>query len=393
LLHATDAQFTQEFNLASEKSGFFSWMAGAFYMHDVVRYNNGGFSVFGNLSAIPGGEVTNPLFAIESTQPLNSYSAFAETYFQFNDATELTLGLRDTSDHRSITGVENFNPFFAAISGLPFTQIQYPRESRTDSGLTWRAVLDYKITSDNLVYASVNRGFKSGSYNNGQPGAAPVLPEKITAYELGLKSEFLDGRVRLNLAGYHYDYSELQQLVVVELTPTLVNAAAAKINGFEIGGEGSVTRDFVVTFGANYLRAKFSSFPDALLTTPNPSGGNNVTTGDATGNTLENSPKFTENIGARYSWDLADGKIDASLNYFHTSMFYWEPDNRLQQPAYGLLNGQMMWTNPDKRWSVRIWGKNLTNKQYYVFGTSESEGDSGTPGAPRTYGIGATVKM
>ena len=143
----------------------------------------------------------------------------------------------------------------------------------------------------------------------------------------------------------------------------------------------------------SYLRAKYSSFPAALLTTPNPAGGNNVTTGDATGNTLEDSPKFTENMGARYSWDVADGKLDASLNYFHTSMFYWEPDNRLQQPAYGLLNGQMMWTNPDKRWSVRIWGKNLTNKQYYVFGTSESEGDSDTPGAPRTYGIGATVKM
>jgi iron complex outermembrane receptor protein len=108
---------------------------------------------------------------------------------------------------------------------------------------------------------------------------------------------------------------------------------------------------------------------------------------------LEKSPKLTVNVGARYATQVAEGKLEGSVNYFHSSMFYWEPDNRLQQPAYGLLNAQLMWTNPSQLWSVRLWGKNLTNREYYAYGISESEGDSGTPAPPRTFGIGATIHI
>src|SRR3546814_4966741 len=83
--------------------------------------------------------------------------------------------------------------------------------SKTFKNFSPKVGLEFQATPGTLFYASVSRGFKSGTYNFGVPAGA-VDPEEITDYEIGMKSTFAGGRLRTNLSGFYYDYKDLQQI-------------------------------------------------------------------------------------------------------------------------------------------------------------------------------------
>jgi iron complex outermembrane receptor protein len=144
------------------------------------------------------------------------------------------------------------------------------------------------------------------------------------------------------------------------------------------------------------FKHNYGAFPGTPETTPNPVsvGGNSSSSAFTDGNVMIFSPTYTLHFGANYHASISGDheSVDVSANYTYNDGFYFEPGNRVKQPTFGLLNGQVAWNLPGDRCRVRIWGKNLTDTHYLLM-FSSSLNDSGAPAAPRTYGVAVDFKL
>jgi iron complex outermembrane recepter protein len=270
--------------------------------------------------------------------------------------------------------------------------------SKTFSNPSWRAVVDHKFTDTIMTYVRFDRGYKSGLFNLSSPGQPPVEPEKLNAYEVGLKSEFLDRQIRVNLAAYYYDYTNIQLGSANELGQNeLLNAASAHIKGGELETVFAPPLPFghlEFTISPAYLNAKYENFPGGPVLTPTGVGGNIETYGNLAGDTMIHAPKYTLSASASYSIPVGNDELAASANYYHNSGFYWQPDDSLEQPAYHLINGEMSYAfGTDQRYRVRVFGKNLTNTHYALWAIATTLGDIEGEANPRTYGVGFDFKL
>ena len=310
---ASYKQWSAEAHISSHFDGMFNFLLGGIYLdqkttNNAYYVNSFGLDYASGLLAaaaaaanpnIPAGLVfATPFYNNDEAKfRLKSYGIFGETYFEFNDKLKLTLGLRYNHDQKYLkarttylvdaAGNNPALPYGATdlsdalnYAGLDYDStepgIQPWAESNVSFGrLTGRAVLDYKISRNNLLYASFSRGYKSGGIN---PPLSPVFavpttfkPESINAYEIGSKNTFLDGTLQLNLTGFYYDYKNLQLARIVARTAVNDNVNA-KIYGIEAEAVISPTPDFVVNANFSWLKSKVSG--DTYLANPrDPSGG------------------------------------------------------------------------------------------------------------------------
>ena len=222
---------------------------------------------------------------------IKSYGLFGEAYFEFNDRLKLTAGLRYNNDKKSVTARSTLasflvphsltgdifaSPFvgsFDADPGTPGNQIIQARSVKFNK-LTGRAVLDFKVTDDNLLYASYSRGYKSGGIN---PPLQPIFsvpesfkPEQVDAFEIGSKNTFGNGALTLNLTAFYYKYKDLQLSKIVARTAVNDNVSA-DIYGFEVEGMVRPDPDWVINLGFSYLHTKVSE--DKFTSNPRDFGG------------------------------------------------------------------------------------------------------------------------
>lgn len=385
--------FQEELRLASNSDGPLSWQTGLFLLHSkaTLHPQTSLGLAFASAPAITGGE--NSVF---STLDTTSYAAFGEASYALATGTTLTGGLRYTHDNLDFKGEQ------IPIAG-PFPNPTQPfsvSDSVTTEEPTYRLALRQDITENLNVYASYNRGFKSGTYSMSNIVVAPVQPQTINAYEVGMKSELLDKRLRLNLAAFKYDISDYQVRATSPSSPVaiLLNAAEVDVHGFELEFEAAATDNLRLFGAATWLDSTFADFPAAPLTylrpanctqgsTGAPTGGAISCTGSAKGNDTPLAPKFAGNLGATYNLSMGDtGNVDFSVMYNYNDGYYFEPDNRLEQPAFSTVNASVAY-RPTQNWAVELWGRNLENKAYYVSKLSTSLADLSAPAAPRTYGV------
>lgn len=386
-LNQHEWQFSEELNLASPASSKVQWIGGLYYLQGPQGYDP--WHIYGQLFALSG--FTD--MAVYSRQYTRSYAAYAQSTFNVLPATDLTLGARYTIDKRSIDAS-------GGITLLDTTEVPLPGLPRADSTTfkkpTWRIALEHHFTPDYMVYGSYSRGFHSGVYNtSGNVVTFPaVQPETLDAFEVGTKSTFAH-RLRLNLSAFHYDYKNLQLTTIEGATEVVLNAARAKMYGVDVDADASLTDHLLLRGGATFLRGYYTSFPAAPITTVNTSFpfGDVVSQGGAKGHWLNKSPEYTFNLALDYDVSLGQSTLDMTLNYAYTGKFYFEPDNRLAQGAHGLLNGQVKWTAPGKRYYVRVFVANLFNKEYFNQGTTGATGDLGEAAPGRTYGIAAGLSL
>ena len=388
-VHATTATRSQEIQLLAPSSSRLQWILGAFYYHSVAQYNP--TSVFGS-AAGPTGH-----FLLFSKQNLNSYAGFGEINYEVLENTNITLGGRYTTDRYRLSA-SKFDDLGRVFQFAPFTV------KDSFSKFTYRAVLDHHFTPDVMAYASYNRGFKSGGYNVSAPnvGALPapvVRPEVLDAYEVGLKTELLDRRLRLNVAGFLYDYTNMQVTVIGLGTSTTVNAASARIKGFDLDFEAVPVRNLTLTGGFSILDANFRSFPNGPFIVANPAncatlqqtgpatGGNTSCSADLSGNRTPRAPKFTASLVGTYVVESAAGDFSFTGSVYRNSGYFWEPDNVVRAPDHTLLGATIGWTSPDKHLQVQLWGKNLTDAYYATYGGQTAFRTSESPAPPRTYGV------
>jgi iron complex outermembrane receptor protein len=362
---------TQELQLQSKASSKLKWIVGLYYLNANAYYD----------PLRQGATPTGPFTSVFSRQKTDSFAAYAQASYPIFENTNLTIGARETIDRRQATG------FVQLLTGahLNTTDLKH-----TWKDPTWRIALDQRLASSITGYVSYSRGFKSGVYNATAltPTLKPVNPEKLDAFEGGLKSQLLDSRLRLNLAGFYYNYRNQQlQLSLGNGVLQFLNAASSHMYGGEVEAAAKITDRLQLQGSVSYLHAKYSKFPAAPCTLPKTGGGNTLFPCNAAGNDMTRAPHATFNVSADYTVPVGGGSVTASANYYYNDGFYGDSGNTIRQPSYDLVNAQLAYKDPSGHWDAKLWARNLFSTAYYTFMAAGGPiGSTGAPGAPRTFG-------
>lgn len=395
-----DKQFSQEFQL-SGKSDRLTWLAGVYYFHEDdlggqrIPFNNYivGFPA-------PGTQVQG--FFGGGFIKTEALAAFGQASYEVVDNLRLTLGARYSWEKK--VGHEEFMFDFLT----PYDPSLPPVLSSRDlvnkfKKFTPRVAVDYQISPGVLIYASWSKGFKAGTYNLGTLDDG-VNPENISAFEAGIKSSMFDRRLRLNLAGFYYDYKDLQVGKVASNLLVLENAATAEIYGLEAELQAKITPQFEINANGAWLHARFKSYCSADASRPalgQPTAVGPCEQGeiDLSGNTLSQSPEFTFFVGAQYTIPSDVGSFTLRGEIAWRDQFYYTPFNRREvgQDAVAKLNAFLNWESGNEEVSASLFVKNLTDKTTYgpsyVSTGLVGYGIIGYLEDPRTYGVRVGFKF
>lgn len=361
--------FTQEIRLSSNHNERVSWVAGAFYSHE----SEPSYVRFDYINTI----LQNPAFVNPPLPPnfyeqLSMVSQTDESIAGFGDATlsitdrfRLRAGLRYTNEKKDASGTID-----TGATGIFALPTEYTHSSESYSKLTWKAGLDFDVTAQNLLYATVSTGFKSGGLNNlpADVGLTTYAPEEITAYELGSKNRFVDDRVQVNLSVFRYDYKNYQTFVFYQPTggpnagstlfPT-VNSQTATFEGGELSSEFALSTADRVGLSLSYLHNVYKEFVIALPYVP---------VNDLSGTDVPLSPRLAAVLSYQHVFQLgAAGNLTlgADAHYFDSYIVTGTQGNfadnaTYTQPSYTKYNANLSWRTGT--WTVSAFGRNLSNK-------------------------------
>lgn len=329
---------TQEIRYTSDDARRFRWIVGAF-VQDMknVRVDDFGPLLFG---------AEAPRFRTRSTQT----AVFGQASYDLTPVLELTAALRYDRDDRSVVTRGDESGVLIERRDKVFDRFQ-PKLS-----LAWQA------TPDHLLYATYAQGFKTGGFN-APPGPGDIheavfRPEKTRAYEIGVKTSWLDGRLVANLAGFHTRYEDLQYFAFIGANSLAFNADRADIWGVEFSGVARLIANLTLDASFSLTDSKIEQ-----LTAPDPV--NPAVLVDYAGRSTPNNPRNALNIGAQYEWPVApDARLVLRADWRHLGRIYYEIDNVLHSPGRDSLDARIAYETP--HWSLAFWGKNLTDERWAI---------------------------
>ena len=366
--------FTQEFQLLSPQDGPVSWIAGAYYLNNTTKA----------YLPIQGTAIGALLYrATVGTQDSASYSAFVQATAELTPSTKLTAGGRYTLDEREV---------FGRVESNVSVQV-FPKIKKRWSEPTWRLSLDHKPSEDVLLYASYNRGFRSGTFSPVNLAQPAVAPEILDAFEVGAKSDLLDHRLRLNASAFYYKFKDIQLATLLTGSPLLYNAARAEIRGAEVSVEAAPTEHLSVQLGAALLDGDYSRFPNGQFFAPRPTGGAVQFVGDASGNSTIMTPKVTFSAAAQYVMPTSFGDIRLAADYYYNDGYFADAQNSLRQDSYSVANASIGWVSSGERYEARLWTRNLAGEKYFLRLGASAQGFVVAPAEPRTYGITLIARL
>ncbi|QEH76805.1 TonB-dependent receptor [Sphingomonas sp. C8-2] len=368
-------QISQELRLASPDDGPFTWMIGASFFR---QKQDGAL-----LADFLGLGITTRLdqsFVERST----SYAGFVDGTYRFSDRLDLFAGIRLTNDRKKIRqiGTGNFVPTVPASYDLS-GKASWTKPS-------YRIGLNFTPARGTLIYASYNRGYRSGEYDvgfitNTSQIARPVAPEYVDNYEAGLKASAFDNHLRLSTAAFYTVYKDQQ----LSITPpggiccSRVNAGKARVYGIEAEGLARFGANFDLTFSGTLLDTKYLDFrPDANR--------------DFSGKPLGRAPKYQLRLAPEYRHPVGSGEV------FLAPEVQFTGKQRVQttvdaygediQRAYTVVNGQVGYRDGDGRYSAFFFIKNATNKRYmtYFANVGATAVNQTFYSPPRTFGVTLT---
>ncbi len=385
---AQQSTTSQELRLQSNGKTALRYVVGGYFAYDSL--NNA--SAYDILAALrnptpenPGGaDIANSIgkFGWPLQQKSHSYAVFGQLDYDLGDRLTLTAGLRYSIDHK------DFHYVSEAEDGLiPIFSFSQAKTFRSLSG---RLGLQYRLSDDASLYASYNRGTKSGGFFSGQTtdpaDLGPYKDETVNAYEVGAKTEFFDHRLRANFSGFYYDYKNLQVYTTVQrglLTVQLfTNASAARIYGGEAELQATPFTGLDLSLGVSLLHAAYRNFISV---------GN-----DFSGNTLPSAPKASINGTAHYSHDVGIGDFVGQVDFTYRSKVFFDTANtdRLSDKSRLFVNGQLGLKLGGGAYELGVYGRNIFNVTNIVDITPiPGLGfDVFSVGQPRTYGLYLRLK-
>jgi iron complex outermembrane receptor protein len=259
-------------------------------------------------------------------------------------------------------------------------------QSNDWSSFTPRFTLNYKISPDISVYATYAEGFKGGGYSVGSV-ATPYEPETLKDYEVGLKAEWLDRRLRTNLAAFYYDYSNLQVQKVLATGTLFENAAKAEIKGLELESSFLPTDRLRIDFNAALLDATYTEFE-----TTDPARSS-LGVLDLSGNRIAQSPRYSATLAMEYVIPSSAGEWTLRGESVWVDKVYFNQFNRdvLSQDAHNKLNAFATYRHPGGAWSATAYARNITDETIIATAVTSNPLLTtpvlGTYEPPRTFGV------
>lgn len=439
-------QFSEELQLTGT-AGKTRWVLGGYYYRENALHNNA-ISMGGNNGclpvppfAIPPGNPYPSCFAsVPPTQyatpgvdrqlrqnqqidlDVEALAAFAHVKFQLSDQWSASVGLRWTDETKEQSynfSLANLAPGgvanFAGIPPLPFVIPTFAPGSpalipgtpttyeKSWNEVTPSASIEFRPSDEAMLYLSYAEGFKSGGFS-GRPTAIvagpnagrfgpvdPYDPERLKTYELGLKSQFAEDRVRLNIATYYSKYQDIQLLVLTGTSAgaffTTQNAAESEIKGAELELTALPVPALQLQLSASYNDNEYTSLDQS-----------SIDSGIDFNDRLPLTPELTFALAADYTWSIGAGSFTLHGDYSWRDDVYYGATNFPNefQGSFGLLGARATFVFPGDSFSISAFGANLTDEEYLSNGQDVVQALGvafSSVGAPRTWGIEATYRF
>jgi iron complex outermembrane receptor protein len=416
------SQLSQEIRFASTSASKFQWLAGVYYLESELMEHSVNNLFPDPLFQLLSGITCTDLFTFQFLQlgmpPAQAMAAaaafcvdtvadhmvdhdaqtmalFGQFSYDFTEQLRLTAGLRASWEEKEFR-IRQPGPG-GALFLLPGVDSSFDRD---DTAVDPMISLSYSTDSTNY-YATVSRGSKSGGFNTGAVGDASQLgnvefdEETLYNYEVGLKTLLLDGRLDINLAAFYMDYQDLQVFRIEANSQgvpvsRITNVAEAVSRGVELDFQYQPIEAFSVRGSLGYLHARYEDYSQC--------GQDSIgTLLDCTDNRLTNAPGKTANLNLSYTIPLGqNNQLLLNAEWAYRGDVYYDVFNTdgAFQSGFSIVNANIVLAEVENRWSVSLWGKNLTDKEYITIGV---QGFGGIPintlGTPRQYGVRVALQL
>jgi iron complex outermembrane recepter protein len=372
-------QFTQEVRLNSPVGGFVDYVVGAFlFDQDVEALENQG-GLRGRTDLPPNTYVGTDGGTQNYTAKSNSLAAFGQANLHFTDWLTLVAGGRYTDDEVGGSYFFSDDPRFNFVGPHPD---DVSAEASADD-FSYKAALQIQATDNIMFYGGYAQGYKAPAIGTSAGETREVLPETVDSYEIGMKSQFFDRRLTLNLAVFQQDFENMQTTTIVfrpdgNFDVVLDNAKGVESKGAELDASWRVTDDLTFSGRYSYNPVEFEEFlttcyrGQVINPTPGPGcyrpGPGSGTVNDVTGLPSVNAPEKSFNVGFSYSPQITAGMRGfANFTYSHRSEAWsvaGDPNTVL--PSYGLLSGNIGIGTLDGKIRYSVYGRNLLDEQYPI---------------------------
>lgn len=363
------SSLSQELRFVSREYDRFDFVAGVYYYdEDTDRY-------LGDVLLGANGNaqfVNRDFFVTAKTQ---SIAAYLSATFHINDKFDIGIGGRYTSEDKDVTVdfVDNNNAANSFVTN----------PSSDFSEFTPRITLSYFPNDNVTLFASRTEGFTAGGFNTETNSIAAIelgfKPETITAYEIGAKTSWQDGRLIANVTLFDQEYKDKQEGYLLPGSFfSIFNAAKATMTGAELELSWLATETLSVSATYSKLDAEYDEFVIP--------GGD-----DFSGNKLQTAPEGSFSLAIDYENAVANGSVLAGVSYTWQDEYFTGASNvpEFLIDSYGLVNARIGYAWSDERWRVMLWGRNLSDEDFVrIRGTSGAIAEYYGP--PRTYGLSLT---
>lgn len=392
-------QFSQELqvNVDMDRNKF---VAGVYYLRETI---DGSLVAPFNLQAVGGPNLLMQGYFAGGRMKTSAFAIFGQDTLTVSDGVRITLGARYSWERKTVHDQADFD-LVRVFDPANVPLVPFHDDRKTFNSFTPKVGIEFDAGPDTLLYASWSKGFKAGTYNLGSASAA-LDPEKVDAFNAGLKTTTSDRRLRANVEGFYYKYKDLQVAKVTNFQLALENAATATIYGIE--GEFTlrpIDAPLTLALNASWLHARFDRYVTADPSRP---AGDGVTLDpdsglpafNLKGKHLPQAPNYLINVSAEYVIKGGFGDVTLRGEGTWSDRVYFSPFNRqeVSQPAYSLFNASIGWSDPGSAWQLTAFIRNIGNK------TVRASGQVATPFVgspivgflqpPRTFGVSAAYKF
>ncbi len=377
-------KFTQEFRLASAEHQRLDWVTGVFFTNEDATSGQTG------LALVPATNqpdpVFNPLIVTHEPSRFREIAVFGNATYKITDPWDVSLGLRESHNTQNVVQTA-YGSLFGTTADEPQVTA-YPNVSQ--SKLTYSVSTSYHFSTDQMIYARIATGYRPGGANQIAPDAPPTFgPDTTTNYEIGVKTEWLDRRLLLNLTEFYIDWKNTQITAVTPLQLTYIsNAGAATSKGTELT---------MMLMPLPHLKLGFNvAYTDAYLTVDAPGLGGQA------GDPLPSTPRFSGSTTLEYEyplWHDLKAQADAVWRYVGARNTSFSGGDAVGEPNYRLASyGTLDFSAgvSSNAWSARLYVRNAADRYEYTFvipaGGPESP-SSNVILVPRTIGLSLDVKF
>lgn len=419
----TTEQMSAELRIASDPTAAFFYQVGAFVWNSQNAQTFTRRDVTCSTSTLPASSASGvrpcnltdtvntgfPTATSNSDVSSSNYAVFGQATYHITDMLSLTGGLRYTWDDLTYTHIRA--PGVNAATGLPMTGpgisgnpaggtlasggngTNVSRGSSSNGNLSGKAVLQFKPAQDIMFYGSYTRGYKGPAFNvffnhTAPTNAVPIDEETSDAFEVGLKSQFFDNRVQLNLAGFTVEYDGFQAnnfvLLNNGIVSNLTNAGTVKSEGFEADMIFVPVDGLTLRGSAAYADAKVKRFnPNPLTNAPDARNGTR----------LPLAPKFTYTLGASYEGDAGALRYYLDTDFRHVGKQFSDLGQSGPLDSYGIWNASIGISDQDDNYRLTFHARNITDKSYALLNVSNGQRLQIPRDADRYVGVSLRARM